>query len=421
MTQPIATQDAKKNHRTLLAKLVQGSASATEATPVTICDAAEKQARQKLAGLTVVLEASPSEAAIHRVENTITLTYHQNAIEQADAALTAAIASSTSPVAADSQTLALLTLGERVAKSNIPVLIEGSTGTGKEVMARFLHAASSRCDEPFVAVNCAAMPESMLEAMLFGHRKGAFTGASETHEGFFRAADKGTLLLDEIGEMPITLQAKLLRALQEGEVTPIGATRAIKVDVRVLACTNRHLPQEIEEGRFREDLYYRLNVFPLRIPSLRDRPDDIAPLAFALMLKHASDHDQPKWITPDAISALQSHNWPGNVRELENVIRRAMLLACNSPEIDRSHIRFDAAARIVGNGAAVAVKVRPAAETTLSDISFRSEADAIMQMLEKCSGHRGKTAKRLGISERTLRYRLASIREAGLATAGALS
>ena len=354
----------------------------------------------------------------------IRLQYDPAALGTACAALVAAATQAGMPVAADSETLALLTLAQRLGRSDIPVLVEGPTGTGKEVMARLLHRASARRDGPFVPVNCAAMPEAMLEALLFGHRKGAFTGASEASEGFFRAADGGTLLLDEIGEMPLAPQAKLLRALQEGEVVPLGATRPVAVDVRVIACTNRELPAEVEAGRFREDLYYRLNVFPLRLPALRERRGDIAPLAYAMLLKHGCDEGQVRGFAAGALALLHGHTWPGNVRELENVIRRADLLAGDAQLIEAEHIRFDQPVRAVAADPALLAAAGPAPlpagdAPSLSDIAFRSEASAILETLRQCGGHRGATARKLGISERTLRYRLSHMREAGLAQAGA--
>jgi two-component system response regulator FlrC len=307
----------------------------------------------------------------------------------------------TAPVAADPESLALLALSERVAASDITVLINGPTGTGKEVLARSIHLGSPRKDGPFIAINCAALPESMLEAMLFGHVKGSFTGASSGGQGFFRAAHGGTLLLDEIAEMPLNLQAKLLRVLQEREVVPIGGTAAEKVDVRVIACANRDLHGEVEAGRFRADLYYRLSVFPLATKPLCERPGDIAALAAAMVLRHAGNRAQLPWISADALDALQDHDWPGNVRELENVIQRALLL-CAGDRIETSHLIFDRAPSARSEGPA-----------TLSNIVQMHEFHAIRETLAECNGSRIETAKRLGISERTLRYRLAKAREQG--------
>ena len=366
-------------------------------------------------------------------EARVALTYSAATVDPARAALTA-IASFAGaakggwPIARDEKSLALLTLAERIAGAEIPVLLEGPTGTGKEVLARFVHRRSPRADGPFVAVNCAAMPEAMLEGMLFGHRKGAFTGAGEAREGLFRAAQGGTLLLDEIGELPLPLQAKLLRVLQEGEVLPLGETKPIEVDVRVVAATNRHLASEVEAGRFREDLLYRLNVFPLEIAALRDRPADIAPLAFGMLLRHAcrpvqnraGERAGPTWLSGQALALLETHAWPGNVRELENVIRRAILLAGDAPRIGSEHIVFDQPVRPVA-GETHAPRQKAASlssNASLSDIAFHSEAEAILAALAQHNGHRARTARALGVSERTLRYRLASMRESGLLADG---
>ena len=291
------------------------------------------------------IERGPSERA---TGDRYTLRYNDGAGEAALAALIACAVPAGNPVAADPESLSVLALAERIAASDIPVLINGPTGTGKEVLSRFIHDRSARANKPFIAINCAAMPETMLEAMLFGHQKGSFTGANAAAEGFFRAAHGGTLLLDEIAEMPLPLQAKLLRALQEREVVPIGATHPVKVDVRVIACANRDLPLEVEEGRFRADLFYRLNVFPLMLRPLCERPDDIAPLAFTMMLRHVPAGVAIPWIGDAAIDMLANHPWPGNVRELENVVRRALLLAGDSAEIGPHHIVFDRAVRTVG-------------------------------------------------------------------------
>ena len=351
------------------------------------------------------------------------LNYSDPVGEASLAALVACATPSDMPIAVDPESLSILALAERLAASDIPVLINGPTGTGKEVLSRFIHVQSNRSKGPFVAVNCAAMPETMLEALLFGHQKGAFTGAQTANEGFFRAADGGTLLLDEIAEMPMPLQAKLLRALQEGEVVPIGATKPIKVDVRIIACANRDLPLEVQEGRFRADLYYRLNVFPLTLKPLREREEDIAPLAFALLLRHSPQGVPAPWISDAALAMLRHHGWPGNVRELENVIRRALLLAQGCAAIGPEHIHFDIAARLV-DGPAPAVggnmpaTVQTGANGKLSNIVQIHEARAIMATLAACGGSRDEAARQLGISERTLRYRLASFRDAGIAVAG---
>ena len=221
----------------------------------------------------------------------------------------------------------LLTLARRVAQTDVTVFINGPTGTGKEVLAKFIHNHSEREAAPFVAVNCAAIPDNMLEAILFGHEKGAFTGASTANKGIFRAADGGTLLLDEISEMPMALQAKLLRALQEKAVTPIGSQTDIPVDVRVVATTNRNMAEEIRAGNFREDLYYRLNVFPLNTLALAARLDDIVPVATFLLNRHVKTPADMPWLDAGAVDALRSYGWPGNVRELENVLQRALVLA----------------------------------------------------------------------------------------------
>ncbi len=372
-------------------------------------------------GACITLERGPLDSLRRDdARGRFTLSYRDPASQTALAALLAVMAAPGAPIAADPESLSILALAERLAASEIPVLINGPTGTGKEVLSRFIHAHSPRKAGPFVAVNCAAMPEAMLEALLFGHQKGAFTGATAANEGFFRAADGGTLLLDEIAEMPLALQAKLLRALQEGEVVPIGSTQPIKVDVRVIACANRDLPTEVAEGRFRADLYYRLNVFPLALRPLRDRAEDIAPLAFALALRHTPASRPVPWISESALAMLKLHGWPGNVRELENVIRRALLLAEGKDEITPADIVFDSPARLVpADGLATAPTPQGAAPARLSNIVQLSEARAIMETLEACGGSRVAAARQLGISERTLRYRLASFREAGMAVAGA--
>ena len=230
-------------------------------------------------------------------------------------------------VAADPNSGALIDMARRVARFDVSVFINGPTGSGKEVLSRLIHAASPRADKPFVAINCAAIPENMLEALLFGHEKGAFTGANTANKGYLRAADGGTLLLDEISEMPMALQAKLLRVIQEKVVTPLGSQTEAPVDVRILATSNRDMEAEIARGTFREDLYYRLNVFPLETLALSARPQDVPVLAQAMLRRHTPEGLPTPLLSPEACDILAGHSWPGNVRELENVMQRALVLA----------------------------------------------------------------------------------------------
>ena len=239
----------------------------------------------------------------------------------------------------DSKTVSLIKIAEKVASTDVTVFIHGPTGTGKEVISNYIHQKSERAKNPFIAVNCAAIPENMLEAMLFGHEKGAFTGASSANKGIFRAADTGTLLLDEISEMPLSLQAKLLRVLQEKKVTPIGGQRDIDVDVRVIATTNRNMMNEVKEKKFREDLYYRLNVFPIGTLNLSERKDDIIPISVALLKRHSEKSNLP-YIDKSAQNIIKNYIWPGNVRELENVLQRAIVL-CDDKVIREKDIMID--------------------------------------------------------------------------------
>ncbi len=248
--------------------------------------------------------------------------------------------------AATPATAQLIDLSRRVARTDVTVFINGPTGSGKEVLARQIHASSRRADQPFVAINCAAIPENMLEAILFGHEKGAFTGASVGNKGIIRAADGGTLLLDEVSEMPMGLQSKLLRVLQERSVTPIGSQKEVPVDIRVIATSNRNMPDEVRKGNFREDLYYRLNVFPLATQALSLRSEDVPVLATVLAARHCPADMALPMISPDAITALQAHTWPGNVRELENVIQRALVL-CEEGRITTNDLIIDAGENLV--------------------------------------------------------------------------
>jgi len=302
------------------------------------------------------------------------------------------------PAAGDPASAALLDFARRIAASDASVLLLGETGTGKEGLARYIHACSPRATGPFTAVNCAALPETMLEAILFGHRKGSFTGASGDGEGLFRAADGGTLLLDEIAEIPLPLQAKLLRALQEREILPIGAVRAEPVDLRVIASANRDLAAEVAAGRFRSDLYWRLNVMPVNLPPLRERPRDVRAIAAALLLRHCPRTMTFPFPGAAALERLAAHAWPGNCRELENVIQRALLL--------RAGDRIEAGDLVI-DGVAPAAPVLP---RSLTEATRTAETHVIRAALDEAGGHRVRAAKRLGISERTLRYRLAEMR-----------
>ncbi|HKR90768.1 sigma-54 interaction domain-containing protein [Novosphingobium sp.] len=405
--------DFSRRHGTIADRARAIATSLFDCGAIELRDAADTSPLR--AGARTVRLTRGQVPAIGRVSSgPVELTYADPASEASLAMLLAAMAGPEGPIAADAESLSIFALADRLAVSDIPVLINGPTGTGKEVLSRFIHARSERRDGPFIAVNCAAMPETMLEAMLFGHQKGAFTGATQASEGFIRAADGGTLLLDEIAEMPLQLQAKLLRALQEQEVVPIGSTRPIKVNIRVIACANRDLPTEVAEGRFRADLYYRLNVFPLTLRPLRERPDDIAPLAFAMALRHAPDAARVPVLSEGALAMLKLHSWPGNVRELENVMRRALLLTYGRDVIAPEHVVFDSPVRLVTAPAPTTMEALAAEPRRLSSVVQISEARAIVETLEACGGNRGRAARELGISERTLRYRLASLREAGI-------
>ena len=306
------------------------------------------------------------------------------------------------PAAEAPASLDLLALAGRVAASDVAVLIEGATGTGKEGLASLIHTLSHRRDKSLVAVNCAALPEAMLEATLFGHERGAFTGAVAAAQGLFRAAEGGTLLLDEVAELPLPLQAKLLRALQEREVLPVGATRPQRINVRIIAAGNRDLAAEVAAGRFRADLYYRLAVFPLRTLPLASRPEDIAAIAADWLLRRAREQARPiTFLTPAALARLESHDWPGNVRELGNLLDRAMVLT-NTPQIDETDLHFDCIAAPVAPPAALL------APAPLSGVVRAQEDRAIRHAIAEAPSRRAAAA-RLGISERTLRYKLAGM------------
>ncbi|MFF7708260.1 sigma 54-interacting transcriptional regulator [Pseudomonas sp. NPDC007930] len=336
------------------------------------------------------------------------------------------------PVAQEPASLRLLELAARVARSESTVLICGESGTGKEVLARYIHQQSARAGQPFIAINCAAIPDNMLEATLFGHEKGSFTGAIASQPGKFEQANGGTLLLDEISEMPLGLQAKLLRVLQEREVERVGARRAIALDIRVLATSNRDLTAEVAAGRFREDLYYRLSVFPLAWQPLRERPADILPLAEKLLAKHAAKMKQgPAQLDASARACLLAHAWPGNVRELDNAVQRALILQQGGviraedfclAGIPQPPLRVELLTQPVSDPQPsdrskptplTGVSPSDAAQGLETDLR-RREFEVIIQTLRTERGRRKEAAERLGISPRTLRYKLAQMRDAGM-------
>jgi len=330
-------------------------------------------------------------------------------------------------IAIDRRSREVMELARKVAANDVTVMITGESGTGKEVLVRFIHKQSSRSEQPFVAINCAAIPDNMLEAMLFGYQKGAFTGAYKSSPGKFEQAQGGTLLLDEISEMSLPLQAKLLRVLQEKEVERLGDQKVIDLDVRVMATSNRNMRAEVEAGRFREDLFYRLNVFPVAIHPLRSRRDDILPIAEHLLAQQAQRESQAVPVLDDsARTKLLSHAWPGNVRELDNVMQRAFILQMNGM-ISDAEIVFE---MDTGRPAAPSIpsfyRSQAVAEDSAGYAEYEDSTDSldhdlkqreqqiIIDALKDASGSRKTAAEKLGISPRTLRYKLARMRDAGI-------
>lgn len=320
-------------------------------------------------------------------------------------------------IAADPKSVELFQLAKKVAQSDASVMISGPSGAGKEVLAHYIHQASSRCKKSFVAINCAAIPENMLEATLFGYEKGAYTGAYQACPGKFEQAQEGTLLLDEISEMALSLQAKLLRVLQEKEVERLGSRKTIPLDVRVIATSNRDLKACVEDKTFREDLYYRLNVFPLMLPPLAERPQDIMPLVHFLLQKHGQRFVQ---ITDEAKACLNHYTWPGNVRELDNVIQRALILRPHGEITSEDIVLEHVEAKSLKESKMAPIPLNPDRQDILSDgetlnSSMRmQEYQLILEALKQHKGCRKDVAQKLGISTRTLRYKLASMRELGI-------
>ncbi|KZN32970.1 Fis family transcriptional regulator [Pseudoalteromonas luteoviolacea CPMOR-2] len=337
------------------------------------------------------------------------------------------------PIVADVKSLQLLNLAKKVAQSDASVMVLGPSGSGKEVLARYIHDNSERCNEPFVAINCAAIPENMLEATLFGYEKGAFTGAIQACPGKFEQAQKGTILLDEITEMDLGLQAKLLRVLQEREVERLGGRKTIELDVRVLATSNRDLKEAVAEGKFREDLYYRLNVFPLTWLPLKDRAADIVPLANHLIERHCQKSGQAApQLSAEAQDKLMQHAWPGNVRELDNVVQRALILQQGGVVSDSDifienfePVELSLTPEVVSTPAELDSSPYQELPQNVSNVpsndalSYKEELQdkehqIILDTLTRCNGKRKDVAEILGISPRTLRYKLAKMRDLGL-------
>ena len=315
-------------------------------------------------------------------------------------------------IMAGPETAKVYALAQKVASNDASILISGESGCGKEVLAQYLHSHSTRVDHPFVAVNCAAIPENMLESMLFGYEKGAYTGAHQARAGKFEQANGGTILLDEVSEMPLALQAKLLRVLQERELERLGGDKVIDLDVRVIATTNRNLVEEVAEGRFREDLYYRLNVFPLHLAPLRERRADILPLA-ELFLSKYQPADRPLKLDIAAAEKIRRATWQGNVRELENCIQRAVILSQPDGLVREEDVVMTEPLLSVEPAHAEAQVEDPQARLD-GDLKQR-EHELICEALEASGGKKKEAAERLGISPRTLRYKLARLRECGVA------
>jgi two-component system response regulator FlrC len=324
-------------------------------------------------------------------------------------------------VAQDVVSRNLFSMAARVAQTDATVLLTGESGVGKEVVARYIHQHSARKDGPFVAINCAAIPDTLLEATLFGYEKGAFTGAQQAQAGKFEQAQDGTLLLDEVTEMPLGLQAKLLRVLQEREVERVGGKKPVALNIRIVATSNRDMAEAVARGGFREDLFYRLNVFPLLIPALRQRPEDVVALARHFLASHGGMVGRVGMVlSPTAEVALRSHAWPGNVRELENVIQRAMILTLgDTVEVEHLHLMASPAGASANAPVPVASPLLPQqaplekSEVLRADSIRDLEREHILETLAAVGGSRKAAIERLGISERTLRYKLKQYKEEG--------
>ncbi|MCX8957883.1 sigma-54 interaction domain-containing protein [Erwinia psidii] len=311
-------------------------------------------------------------------------------------------------VAHSHSSVSLLSMARRLAEVNVPVLITGETGTGKECVAKYIHHHAFNYDAPYVGVNCAAIPENMLEAILFGYEKGAYTGAINSQPGKFEQANGGTILLDEIGDMPMALQVKLLRVLQEKKVERLGSHKSVLLDIRLIAATNKDLAVEIAEGRFRQDLFYRLSVVPVPVAPLRERKEDIIPLTELFIEKYRMFSISNPRMTEQARSALLAHDWPGNVRELENAVQRALIL-CEGGALDANCFGL---VPLPGRQESLSVPER-GENNLIKQRGKLAEFQYLTDLLKRYQGNKSRTAAFLGITPRALRYRLASMREQG--------
>ena len=388
--------------------------------------AGNKTGRKKLADPVVIYRDGPFHLVPATLSQPLRIEFGDADREFGLACIVESMRGGHDPSYADAESAGLYKFAARVAQSDANVMITGETGTGKEGMAQYIHKHSDRSKEQFVAINCAAISESMIESILFGHKKGAFTGAYSNATGLFKEADGGTIFLDEITEMPLESQSKLLRVLQEKEILPVGATRPEKVDVRVICAANRNFEQEVSDGKFREDLYWRLNVMPLELKPLRERPADIVAISAFMMMDLQKGAQNFRPLSSDALEQLKNHSWPGNVRELRNVLQRALVLA-EGDRIEPTDLMFTGAS-LAEKKIDVAPTEAPATKTPRQDnpepgsasrfitgrdlhsIARNVEYEAITRTLEKTNGNRRAAAKELGISERTLRYRMADMR-----------
>lgn len=385
--------------------------SAASQLPTKICKAS-KDDNDRFSDPIVVYRDGPFRLVPATLSHPPRIEFGQADREFGLACIIESIRGGNGPAYADAKSISLYRYAARVARSDANIMITGQTGTGKEGIAKYIHEHSDRANKQFITVNCAAITETMIESILFGHKKGAFTGAYSSAAGLFKESDGGTIFLDEITEMPLESQSKLLRVLQEGEILPVGASRHEKIDVRVICAANRDFVEEVKEGNFREDLYWRLNVMPVELAPLSERPADIVAISAFMMMNFQKGNDKFICLSQGCIERLKSHQWPGNVRELANVLQRAVVM-CDGDRVEAEDLVFSGASlshrprqdEVQRNHASRFIRGRD-----LHSISKNVEYEAISKTLQQTNGNRRETAKELGISERTLRYRMADMR-----------